>query len=142
MSKSKYRIIMHAHHEDSLFSFLPSLKTRVSEIKRFKPADEQGLRLALIQDVTDLLPEDDARQAFENAWRAFRIASEEDDARQEVYKDAQQAFSDAKQVYNTSFDVDAFHARHCHPKCPWDGQTIFAKGTSVSVLGAEEEKAK
>src|SRR3990167_8924815 len=111
-------ILMHGHHAGSLFTVGRELGERAEQIKREKPAAEQALRLALIQDVTALLPQTLLPQ--DKAWAAF--------------DKARAAFDKAWAAYVVSFDTEAFHREHCHPNCPWDGNTIFAKGTSIEVL--------
>src|SRR3990167_3846247 len=106
-------ILMHGHHAGSLFTVGRELGERVEQIKREKPVAEQALRLALIQDVTALLPQTKARAARDEALAAH---------------------DEAWTAYVVSFDTEAFHREHCHPNCPWDGKTIFAKGTSIEVL--------
>ena len=107
------RIIMHGHHADTLFSVLTSLEGRREEVLRIKPVEEQELRLALMKDVTDLLPRTTAQEAYDKAGAAY---------------------GKAWKAYMESFDAEAFHAEHCHPRCPWDGQSIFARGTGIEVL--------
>ena len=158
------RIIMHAHHAYSLFSCLSSLKNRIAEIKVRKPLEEQALRSALIQDVTDDLPKNDARdgwekagkdrkeaeEAFEKAyalyyeasltrngaWKAYEELQTNHDRTYIRYVRADAVYERAEKSYLDSFDVEEFHRSHCHPNCPWDGTTIFAKGTGVEVLSA------
>ena len=131
MTTSVMRIAMHAHHAGTLFSFLPSFEARIEQIKQVKPADEQELRLELAQDVTDLLPQTPELAALASAQDAFDSAGA-------TYVSARDALASAWDAWLASFDGEAFHKEHCHPRCPWDGKTIFAKGTSVSVL--EETK--
>ena len=152
------RTIMHGHHAGSLFSHLTSLEERVRELKREKPPEEQELRLALIQDVSDLLP-DTPKRAANKAWAAYKrtkVAYTKAWATSYLklaphynykkawaahYKKAWVAHTKAWATYLElwaayleSFDGEAFHKEHCHPQCPWDGETIFARGTDVSVL--------
>ena len=121
------RIIMHGHHAATLFSILTSLEGRREEVLRIKPVEEQELRLALMKDVTDLLPQTSAREAWEKAREACIKALT-------ACIKAEAAYDKAVAAYMESFDAEAFHAEHCHPRCPWDGQSIFARGTGIEVL--------
>ena len=112
------RIIMHGHHADNLFSFLPSLEDRIEAIRTSKPKHEQALRLYLIQDVTDLLPRNKAWATYLKTLEAYNKACG-------AYNKAREAYTKAREVYLASFDEKAFHIEHCKPDCPWDGKTIF-----------------
>ena len=114
------RIIMHGHHADNLFSFLPSLEDRIEAIRTSKPKHEQALRLYLIQDVTDLLPRNKAWATYLKTLEAYNKACG-------AYNKAREAYNKAREVYLASFDLKAFHQKHCKPDCPWDGKTIFPK---------------
>ena len=148
-------ILMHGHHAGSLFTVGRELGERVEQIKREKPVAEQALRLALIQDVTALLPQtkaraahdealaaldkawaalDKARAALDKAWAALDKARAAYDKARTAFDEALAAHDEAWTAYVVSFDTEAFHREHCHPNCPWDGKTIFAKGTSIEVL--------
>ena|SRR3990167_4315967 len=134
-------ILMHGHHAGSLFTVGRELGERVEQIKREKPVAEQALRLALIQDVTALLPQtkaraahDEALAALDKAWAALDKARAAYDKARTAFDEALAAHDEAWTAYVVSFDTEAFHREHCHPNCPWDGKTIFAKGTSIEVL--------
>ncbi len=189
------RILMHGHH-NTLFSFYRTaagIQARLTFIPTGKPEEERALRAALIQDVTDLLPRSEAREAFSKArlaantkreslqritdeylaaldavraqltslqeagrslegcdlyhgayilhhqaYLAARDAYTKSQAKLhkawEQYDAAEPKARDAEETFQHGFDVDAFHRQHCHPHCPWDGKTIFAKGVSVDVL--------
>ena len=134
-------ILMHGHHAGSLFTVGRELGERVEQIKREKPVAEQALRLALIQDVTALLPQtkaraahDEALAALDKAWAALDKARAALDKAWAALDKARAAYDKARTAYVVSFDTEAFHREHCHPNCPWDGKTIFAKGTSIEVL--------
>ena len=126
------RIIMHGHHADNLFSFLPSLEDRIEAIRTSKPKHEQALRLYLIQDVTDLLLRNKAwatylktLEAYNKACGAYNKAREVYNKAQKAYTKTREAYTKAREVCLASFDEKAFHIEHCKPDCPWDGQTIF-----------------
>ena len=127
-------ILMHGHHADNLFTVGRELDERIAQIKAEKPAAEQALRLALIQDVTALLPQTKAwaalakaEAAYVEAWAAYV------EARAALDK-ARAALDKARAAYDVSFDTEAFHREHCHPNCPWDGHSINSHGWSINVL--------
>src|SRR3990167_7016935 len=127
-------ILMHGHHAGSVFTVGRELGERVEQIKREKPVAEQALRLALIQDVTALLPQTKARAAHDEALAALDKAWAALDKARAALDEALAAHDEAWTAYVVSFDTEAFHREHCHSNCPWDGKTIFAKGTSIEVL--------
>lgn len=124
------RIVEHGHH-NVLFIYFPddaAVAARRRVIETRKPEEECALRLALLRDVTDLLPRNAEWAACERALAAYKQTWT-------AYAQAQAAYEQARAAFEASFDVEAFHAAHCHPRCPWDGTTIFARGKGVEVLG-------
>lgn len=152
------RIVMHGHHADSLFSYFADeweVAKRRKFIKTDKPRDEWELRLALLRDVTDLLPHTEAWVDWNKAWvKLDKARVEWGKARMDWNKtwvDLDKArvnydkalvewnktwaeWDRAREEWGKSFDSEAFHREHCRPNCPWDGTTIFAKGKSIEVL--------
>lgn len=100
------RAYTHVHHTGPVIEMSWDIQERIEYINTWKHEEERPLRLALIKDVTDELPHSKAWDALNMAWV----------------------------TYLKSFDVEAWHKEHCHPRCPWDGKTIFAKGTGIEVL--------
>ncbi len=165
------RIVVHGHHASTLFSVYwdeAAVAERVRQIQREKPIEERALRLALLQDVTSLLPHNEAWAALDealaaydkagatlkDAWAAYNkaLAAYDKaeaalgetwaayDKAEPAYDKAEAALDETQAAYLTSFDAEAFHRAHCHPRCPWDGETIFARGVDVSVLTDGEER--
>ncbi len=135
-------VLMHGHHSGTLFSFGVSYPLRANEIDTYKPPGERALRRELMRDVTGFLPRNEAWDALVEAWDAYEAARAGIEAlpglagerATDTYPQTWDSFCKAARVYEKSFDTEAFHREHCHPNCPWDGRTIFAKGCSVKVL--------
>ena len=146
------RIALHGHHKGdtpfSIFGTKAGAGARREFIGTEKPEDERELRLALFQDVTGALPKNAAWAAFgraaaadRKAWAAHRKAvaapgeaAAADRKAWAAYRKAEAARGAAEAAYLASFDVEAFHRQHCHPRCPWDGKTIFSRGTGIEAL--------
>ena len=125
---TELRYYFHLHH-DVLLELSWNIEERIDYIKATKSQTEQALRLALIKDVTEWMPNNKARAAYVKAWAAYFEA-------RAANNKASVAYNKAWAAYFATFDVDAFHREHCHPNCPWDGKTIFSKGVDISVLEA------
>ena len=97
----------------------------------------------MIQDVTCLVPKNTEYEAYarsqvacdkaEAACRETRLVAAHDEALI-AHDEARKAYMKAIWAYLLSFDVEAFHALHCHPNCPWNGKTIFSKGRDIGAL--------
>ena len=87
-------VLMHGHHT-SLFSWGRKLEERTEEILRTKPVPEHPLRLALIQDVTDLLPHNEGWTPLNKAWVAYDKAWAALNKTQKAYGEAAQALNKA-----------------------------------------------
>ena len=125
---TELRYYFHLHH-DVLLELSWNIEERIDYIKATKSQTEQALRLALIKDVTEWMPNNKARAAYVKARAAYFEA-------RAANNKASVAYNKAWAAYFATFDVDAFHREHCHPNCPWDGKTIFSKGVDISVLEA------
>ena len=87
---------------------------------------------------------DAARTKLDVAKAKLDVAKAKSDAAKTKFyaalakSDAARAKSDVAlaklDAAKAKFDSEAFHREHCHPNCPWDGKTIFAKGTGIEVL--------
>lgn len=120
----------HCHH-DTLFEFVWDYQKRLKVILEEKDPAERELREALFKLVPpELLPPAlvEAITALTRAWIAY--VSSRPLVAGPTYTRARSAFDNAI----ARLDQDALHKQVCHPNCPWDGNTIFAKGTSVDVL--------
>ena len=152
----------HTHH-DQLFEYCWSYEERAEYINTRKPPEERELRLALFRAIpAELLPpelieagkaKDEAGKAYSVAWKAYAEAREVyagawkpyvkagkalDEARK-AYSETVNAYTEAEKALAEAFqnhlpEIEALHRTHCHPRCPWDGKTIFAKGVSIDVL--------
>src|SRR3990172_769921 len=107
------RMIMHGHHANNLFSFLPSLEDRIEAIRTSKPKHEQALRLYLIQDVTDLLPRNKAWATYLKTLEAYNKACGAYNKAREAYNKARnkawEAYNKACGAYNKA--REAYEAR-------------------------------
>ncbi len=131
-------ILMHSHAEPLLtFSWSVGYADRIGLIMTYKPPAERALRLALLKDVTGLVPRNEQWEALPEAWDAFQEARTLYNdllGSEAAYLQTWYALRDKLSAYFASFDAEAFHKEHCHPNCPWDGQTIFARGRGLKVL--------
>ena len=139
---TELRYYFHLHH-DVLLELSWNIEERIDYIKATKSQTEQALRLALIKDVTEWMPNNKAWAAYFEARAAYVKARAAYVKARAAYFEARAANNKASVAYNkawaayfATFDVDAFHREHCHPNCPWDGKTIFSKGVDISVLDA------
>lgn len=134
------KVYLHLHHE-TLIEKTWDIEERLAYIRTAKPPEEKALRLALIKDVTDLLPKGEARDAYDKAWNAYLRARDAyvksgaswHKARDTLEK-ARASYHEAWEAYLASFDMNAWHREVCHPCCPWDGTTIFSRGVDITVL--------
>ena len=139
----------HIHHssDSPIIEWSYDIEKRLTFIRANKPTDEIELRLACIIRVSDeLLPAKwwEARDKWEEAdakleeayakWREARDKWEEADAKlQKAYAKWEEAEAKWREA-EAKIDWNAIHALVCHPTCPYDGHTLFAKGKSVTVL--------
>lgn len=113
MTKRKAGFYWHLYHS-TLIGWCYGYEGRVAYIRAHKPANEIALRLRLFQSVRGKLP-----PQFEKVYAAWEKA----DATWEQTRAARE------QAYAAcSPELEALHKREC-PDCPWDGETIFPKGT-------------
>lgn len=141
-------LALHVHHIANgvmgPFEWCHDYAERLAYIERRKLARERPLRKALFAIVPlEMLPDSPTKPALVLAHAARSKAnaawSKANAARAKAYaawSKAHAARSKADAAYIASIDVEALHKRLCHPNCPWDGRTIFAKGKSISVLEA------
>ena len=111
----------HIHHssDSPIIEWSYDIEKRLTFIRANKPTDEIELRLACIIRVSDELLPAKLQEAYAK-WQEADAKWEAADAeRQEAY---------------AKIDWNAIHALVCHPTCPYDGHTLFAKGKSVTVL--------
>ena len=143
----------HVHH-DGLLEWCYSYKERIAHIKVSKPAEEQELRLHLLQPVKGQLPQPlieagnaydetsnafkKAGGAFSKAWDTFHKAGNPYPKRRDAYEKAGVAYHETRDAYIKARDtyhealvryqpeIKALHKLEC-PDCPWDGTTIFGR---------------
>lgn len=155
-------LAFHCHH-DVLVEFVYDYAERVTYIREGKPPEERELRLALFRMIpVTLLPLTPQQVEYSKAWAARGKAKAAYDEAEAAYGQAWAEYDEpwaardkawavrdkawaaygkawattdkAKAAYIRTLDIVALHRTVCHPNCPWDGKTIFAKGTSISVL--------
>lgn len=128
---SEPAVLMHSHAASLLtFSWGVGYADRIGLIMTYKPPGERALRLALLKDVTGLVPRNEQWEALPEAWDAFheaRTLYNDLLGSEAAYLQTWYALRDKLSAYFASFDAEAFHKEHCHPNCPWDGRTLFAK---------------
>ena len=99
-------LVWHCQH-DCLVEYVHDLQERKQYIKVFKPAEEQPLRLRLLQIIPEgELPPSlrEAQGKLVKAWAEFEKAWAEWDIK----------------------DKERLHQKLC-PNCPFDGKTIFTR---------------
>jgi hypothetical protein len=125
-------LLFHCHHR-SLIEWTDNAEERCRWVEHNKRGDGVELRFALFTLIRlKDLPEN-VRKAYNN-WthppKPFLCTEDYDpDARWRRYTDIWEETYPAWAREN--------HKRLCHPNCPWDGKTIFAKGTSATILEKE-----
>lgn len=150
MAKRKSGLALHVHHSDEVIEYTWDYDERVACIKNVKPAKERPLRLALLKIIPlRLLPRTSPYAAWrrlEAAWRRSNAAWRRADAArtpdtawrksEAAWRRAYAARALAEATYLATIDLDELHRKACHPRCPWDGKTLFSKGLDVeTVLG-------
>jgi len=95
-------------------------------IDTVKPEEERPLRQALFLMIPEL-----PRSPLFAAWTKAAAAREKAAV---AWGKADAAWGKAYAAYLASVNADTLHKRLCHPNCPWDGETIFARGKSIDVL--------
>lgn len=150
---------LHCHH-DGLFEYVLDYDERCSFIQSNKPPEERELRLALFIIVpVDVIPETlrhvidewervDAEKDRINT-ELMRVRDEWDPLwtkRDRVIAERARILAEWGYVRGklehalASIDQEALHRQLCHPNCPWDGKTIFAKGYDAKkILVGERE---
>jgi len=108
-------LLFHCHHSEHLAEWTDNAEERFKYVERTKPKNEVELRFALFMFVSI----EDLPEAIRKACAKWDKASAE-------WRKACAEWSKKN------------HKRLCHPNCPWDGVTIFAKGTSVAALAGEK----
>ena len=121
----------HVHHDTLVERLVYSLEERILHIVKFKPPEEQELRLRLLRVVKVELPVEliALDKTFEEAREDARKYSR-DDRPPELLR----AYMDAKAAYNHFLggpEMVALHAKEC-PDCPWDEETIFPRAGPTS----------
>jgi hypothetical protein len=135
----------HIHHDRLVEPATEPIENRIAFIKKNKSAEEVETRLRLLKPVKGKLPEayDEARRAYDEAWRAcaeagrayveaWRACAEAGRAYDEAwraYDEARRACAEASRAFDEAgrahaAEIEALHAEEC-PDCPWDGKTIF-----------------
>ena len=160
--KERIAGLAHCCHHDIHWEFCFDFDERVEYIKRNKPENEQGLRLALFQIIPDeMIPGRDSAEwkACHKAAKVYLKATEAsykatdallkkwgESSHREAYiigwdafYEATDACYNATEVYTSRFasELSDLHAR-LFPDCPFNNNTIFKgvemnKGTKVKI---------
>ena len=107
--------LAHCCHHDKHYEYCYDYDKRVRFIKKYKPLDEQELRLKLFQIIPyDRLPGKNSAE-----WEAYHKAGE-------AYHKAWEAYHKAREAYLAKYkcELDKLHAE-LFPDCPWDGKAIL-----------------
>ncbi len=142
MTRLKSGLAFHCHH-DILLEYVYDYDERLNFIKTEKRFVERELRKTLFVLIPEkLLPNTSQKAAYIKTGAAYYEAKVDlyeitNDKTWAAYNKAEAVYNKAEAVYKTYIDVQALHKQVCHPNCPWDGKTIFSKGTSLEVLNNE-----
>jgi len=142
-------LLFHCHHSEYLAEWTDCAEERFEYVERNKSKDEVELRFALFAFVpAEDLPEGIRRACAEldkayAEWHKVnaewnKACAEWDKACAEwdkAYAEWLKACAEWRKACAEWAEKN--HKRLCHPNCPWDGETIFAKGTSVAALAGE-----
>ena len=147
---AKIYLYWHSAHSTHLITWMTRAEAeeRRETIATEKPEEERALRLALFKPVKAPLPAriQKARAALMKAYAAWAKADaawmKADAAWMKAYAawvKADAAWDKDYAAWKKAMDdympaLIKLHAKECHPNCPWDGNTIFAKGTGIEVL--------
>ena len=96
---------LHCHHEVLGETLTEDAEARISYILSTKPEHEQALRLRLFRPVLSI---------------QLKKHKKADADRQKAYADWQKADADLAALV---------HDKVCYSNCPWNGKTIFPKGS-------------
>lgn len=89
----------HIHHDILCEPLTEPLKNRIKYIKKYKPEEEQELRLKLIKPVKGKLP-----KRVIKAWKAHNKAGEAYIKAKKAYIKAREAYDKAKKAYIKAYD--------------------------------------
>ena len=122
----------HLHHK-ILLEPCYDYEGRMVYVDKYKPAEEQELRLRLLKPVEGELPAEliEAGQKYAEAWQKCDEAGQKREEAWQKYAEAWQKRDEAWQKYDEvlekyAIEINALHEKEC-PDCPWDGKTIFPK---------------
>jgi hypothetical protein len=128
--------LSHCHHSGGNLLIEPTHdpQERFRWVEENKPQDEIELRFALF---TVIDGEDAA--IMDAAWKKYNkaVAPAWAEYSQASYAEYSQAFNAPWAEYASALAAavaeynkvcEEVHRRRCHPNCPWDGETIFARG--------------
>src|SRR3990167_2865710 len=124
MTKLKY--YGHIHHSTLLEPLTEPLGNRIEYIKKYKPEDEQELRLKLIKPVKGKIPIKVAKagKASAKAWKAS-------DKAWEAFDKAREASAKAWEAYVKTLNsaaIKKLHKKQCGCFYDFKRKTIFTRG--------------
>ena len=122
--------LAHCVHHDSHWDLCPDYRSRVSDIRSYKPLKEIPLRLKLFQIVPSHLLSENLQKALVG-WEKALADREKTWADLEKARKARVDREKAQGEWETALEqaepeLAKLHAR-LFPDCPWDGKTIFSK---------------
>jgi hypothetical protein len=145
---------LHCHHEVLGETLTEDAEDRISYILSTKPEHEQALRLRLFRPASQIQLKKfnkayaDWQKAYADwqkadaDWQKAYADWQKEDAdrqkadadRQKAYADRQKAYADWQKAYadwqKAYADLAALvHDKVCYSNCPWNGKTIFPKGS-------------
>lgn len=144
---STYGWAWHIHHNVLLEPLTEPIEARQQYIRKYKPHNEQKLRLRLLREVVGQIPaayikaQDDYIKAQDDYIKAqgdynkargdYDKAPGDCDKAQDDLTKARDDYTKAWDAYIRTWDdympaILALHAVEC-PNCPWDGYTIFSR---------------
>jgi len=138
MTKLKY--YWHIHHSTLLEPLTEPLGNRIEYIKKYKPEDEQELRLKLIKPVKGKIPikvakagkaSDKAWTASDKAWEASVKARKAYDKVREASAKVREAYAKAWEAYVKTLNsaaIKKLHKKQCGCFYDFKRKTIFTRG--------------
>ena len=120
----------HSAHSEHLITWMTraEAKERREIIAGYKPENERELRLALFKPVKGTLPA--GLEGAATTWaKTYAVWMKPHIAWENALRDNMPS-------------VLKLHSKECHPNCPWDGRTIFARGTGIEALDPAKEQSE
>jgi hypothetical protein len=127
--------VLHCHHGILAETLIEDAENRIAFILKSKAQHEQALRLRLFRPVSEaLLKKHKAEAERHKAYAEWHKAEAEwhkaEAERQKAYAERHKAYAERHKAEAEWHKAEAdlgrlIHAQACHPRCPWNGETIF-----------------